>query len=115
MTESYNTHYITLDALSRITDGWSDGPHPERDTSSATVLREDGSYQFRLYPGGQENPPLTDMDGVHLYKYVDGQVYETTPDERAAELAEIVANLPPPVPDVWDMMAAAYEEGVNEA
>ena len=93
-----NKHYIRTDGMGRILDGWSDGPNPGRDTAGAVLLREDGGYQFRLYPDGEENPPLTDIDGVHLYQYTAGQVRETTEEEREAERAEILADMPPSAP-----------------
>lgn len=36
----YNRHYITTDGQSRITEGWSDGPHPERDITDAICINE---------------------------------------------------------------------------
>ena len=64
----YNKHYITTDAQGLITSGWSDGPHPDRDATNAICINEQGGYQFRLFPGGEENPPLYTMDGVPLYR-----------------------------------------------
>ena len=43
----YNRHYITVDAQGRVTDGWSDGPHPGRDISGAICIDGEGGYQFR--------------------------------------------------------------------
>lgn len=67
-------HYITTDTQGRITSGWSDGPHPERDTTNAICINEQGGYQFRLFPGGEENPSLFGMDGIPLYKYQNGEI-----------------------------------------
>lgn len=33
-----NKNYIDVDTRSRITDGWSDGPHPERDTTRTICI-----------------------------------------------------------------------------
>lgn len=68
----YNRHYIITDAQGRITEGWSDGPHPGPDTSGAICIDGEGGYQFRLFPGGEENPPLSAEDGVPLYRW-DGE------------------------------------------
>lgn len=96
----YNRHYITTDAQGRITDCWSDGPHPERDTADAICINEQGGYQFRLTPDGPENPPLWGMDGVPLYKWDGSQVVPRTEEEldvdrlpllQAAKLAELSA------------------------
>lgn len=74
MDESYNRHYIVIDSRNRIIDAWSDGPNPEKDTTDAICIREDGGYQFRIYPGGKENPPLYDRDGIPIYKYRNGKI-----------------------------------------
>lgn len=82
---AYNRHYITTDAQGRIIDGWSDGPHPNRDTSGAICIDEQGGYQFRLTPGGEENPPLYDMAGVPLWRWNGEQVLPRIQDEIAAD------------------------------
>ena len=69
MDEIYNKHYITVDEQGRITDGWSDGPHPEKDTTGAVLLTDQGGYQFRLFPDGKEKPALMSMYGVPLYEW----------------------------------------------
>ncbi len=96
MDEFYNKHYITTDAQSRIVSGWSDGPHPDRDTSGAICINEQGGYQFRLFPGGEENPPLYTMDGIPLYKWDGEQAIPRTEEEIAADRAAIPE--PPPSP-----------------
>ncbi len=81
MDEYYNCHYVTVDEQNRITDGWSDGPHPERDTAGAICISDQGDYQFRLVPGGEENPPICTMDGIPLYKWDGEQVIQRTEEE----------------------------------
>ncbi len=105
-----NRHYLLIDEAGRILAGWSDGPFPDRDTSEAVLLREDGGYQFRLFPGGEENPPLTDETGAHLWRYENGQVRAGTAGELAAERAEIEANTPPPAPTDAQRIAELAEE-----
>ncbi|MDE6588985.1 MAG: hypothetical protein K2K53_01295, partial [Oscillospiraceae bacterium] len=85
MIKDYNRHYITADAQGRITDAWSDGPHPERDTAGAICITEQGGYQFRLFHGGEENPPLYDMDGIPLYRWDGECVIVRTKKEIAAD------------------------------
>ena len=83
--EYYNKHYITVDASSRIIDGWSDGPHPEKDTTDAICINEQGGYQFWLFPGGEENPALFDFEyNIPLYKW-DGEVLPRTAEELEAD------------------------------
>ena len=92
----YNRHYITTDSRERIISGWSDGPRRDRDTTDAICINEQGGYQFRLYPGGEENPPLYTMDGIPLYKWDGVQAIPRTEEEIAADRAAIPE--PPPSP-----------------
>lgn len=92
----YNRHYITTDVRDRVTACWSDGPHPDRDTTGAICISEQGGYQFRLFPGGEENPPIYTMDGIPLYRWDGAQVLPRTEEEIEADLAEIPD--PPPSP-----------------
>ncbi len=98
----YNKHYITVDDQHRITDGWSDGPLRDRPTEGAVCINDKGGYQFRLYPDGEENPVLYTMEGIPLYKYVDGAVQERTPEEIEADRALI----PPPPPSETEKLRA---------
>lgn len=94
MDEFYNKHFISTDDQNRITAAWSDGPHPDRDTTGAICICDKGGYQLRLFPGGEENPPLYTMDGIPLYKWDGEQVVKRTEEEIAADRAAIPA--PPP-------------------
>lgn len=78
----YNKHYITVDDRGRITDGWSDGPCPNKDISKAICINEQGGYQFRLFHDGEENPTLFDADGVPIYKYEDEEILPLTEVEK---------------------------------
>lgn len=92
----YNKHYIETDTQNCITDGWSDGPYSDRDTRNAICINAQGGYQFRLYPDGEENPPLYTLDGISLYTW-DGQAAQRRTDaEIEADRAAIPA--PPPSP-----------------
>ena len=90
----YNRHYITVDNQGRITSGWSDGPSPDRAASDAICINAQGGYQFRLFPGGEENPPLRTMDGIPLHRWDGERVVLRTEEEIAADRAAIPA--PPP-------------------
>lgn len=100
--EFYNKHYIKTDVQNRITDGWSDGPIPGKNTSDAICINEQGGYQFRLSPDGEENPPLYTMDGIPLYKW-DGQAVQPRTD---AEIAADRAALPEPDPSPMEQLRA---------
>ena len=104
----YNKHYIKTDDQGRITAGWSDGPHPDRDTANAICINEQGGYQFRLSPGGEENPPLYTMDGIPLYKYYGGQVVSRTEEEMAADRI-------PPLETVQEAKLAELSAACNAA
>lgn len=87
MEPAYNRHYIAVDEQGRITEGWSDGPHPGRDTSGAICIDGEGGYQFRLLPGGEENPPLSAEDGVPLYRWDGETAVPRTMEEIDADRA----------------------------
>lgn len=100
--EYYNRHYITIRSDGAITDAWSDGPHREKDTANAICINDKGGYQFRLYPGGEENPPIYDMDGTPLYKWNGSQVIPRTKEEISADRAAI----PEPPPSEQEQLRA---------
>ena len=107
----YNRHYIITRPDGAITDAWSDGPHPEKDTANTICINEQGGYQLRLYPfypgtgihmRTEENPPIYDMDGIPLYKWDGSQVIARTEEEIAADRAAI----PAPPPSVQEQLRA---------
>lgn len=102
MNAFYNKHYITTDVQGRIISGWSDGPHRDRDTTNAICINEQGGYQFRLTPGGEENPVLFTMDGVPLYRWDGEQAVRRTGEEIEADRAAI----PEPPPSAQEQMRA---------
>jgi len=82
MNEFYNEHYIVVDERNCIRGGFSDAfRHP---FEGDICINEQGGYQFRLFPGGEENPTLFTEDGIPLYKYEGGEVRK-----RAAEEIEV--------------------------
>lgn len=85
MDKFYNKHYITTDAQGRITSGWSDGPHPDRETSGAICINEQGGYQFRLFPSGEENPLQYTVDGIPLYRWDGESAVPRTAEEIEAD------------------------------
>lgn len=87
-------HYIAIDAQGRITSGWSDGPQRDRDTTGAVCINEAGGYQFRLHPGGEENPPLYTEDGIPLYCWDGERVVRRSEEEVQADRAALPAPAP---------------------
>ena len=110
MEEIFSRHYIEVDGSGRILSGWSDGPCPGKDISGAVLLREDGGYQFRLFPGGEENPVLLDEYGASLYRYENGKVRFSSAEEIAAQREEILASLTPVPPSPEEVNAMAIAE-----
>lgn len=98
----YSRHYIATDARGCITDGWSDGPNHERDITDAICINEQGGYQFRLAPGGEENPSLYTMNGIPLYRW-DG---ERAILRSEAEIAADRAAIPEPPPTAQEQLRA---------
>lgn len=98
MNEWYNRHYITIDKNNKITDGFSDAfrqPSPDD-----ICINERGETQFCLLPEGEENPPLLNANGVHLYAWDGAGVRETTEEERSAEMEELEASRPVVAPSI---------------
>lgn len=91
MKDNYK-HYITVDDQGRITNGFSDAFH--QPSEKDICINEQGGYQFRLFPNGEENPVLYEENGIPLYKYDGGVVAKRS----AADIAEDTAALPEPAP-----------------
>lgn len=102
MEEFYNTYYLRTREDGAIIDAWSDGPHPEKDTAGAVAYNTKGSYQMRLYPDGEENPSIWTMDGIPMYKYIDGEITPRTSEEIEDERAK----LPPAPPSEMEQLRA---------
>lgn len=112
---TYCRHYIIADARGLIIDGWSDGPHPKRNTAEAICINERGGYQFRLFPDGEENPTLYTIDGIPLYRWNREQVISRTEEEIEGDRAAL--PVPPPSPpslaERIDALEAAIERGLS--
>jgi hypothetical protein len=77
-------HYIRIDEDRNIIEGWSKGIYPQREVTDDDIFLHEGMTQFRLFPGGTENPSLRNDIGLPKYKYVNGEVV----DRPQAELDE---------------------------
>lgn len=99
MDDIYNKHYITLDASGNIVNGYSDAFRAP--CEGDICINEQGGYQFRLSPDGEENPPLFDGEsGAPLYRW-DGEKITERPAseikaarEAARARAELLASRP---------------------
>ena len=80
-----NKHYIRVNEAGNIVDGWSDGPNRGKDAAGAVLIREEGSYQFRLFSDGEENPALFNGEGIALYRWNGTEAVARTPEELTAD------------------------------
>lgn len=94
MNEYYNKHYIATDQKGLVLCAWSDGPQRDRDTTGAVCISEAGGYQFRLFPGGEENPALYTEDGIPLYRWDGEQVVRRSEADIQADRAALPAPAP---------------------
>lgn len=109
MDEFYNKHYITIDDQSRIVSGFSDAFRQPTDTD--ICINDKGGYQFRLFPGGEENPALYDWDDMlPLYRWDGSQVVRRTQEELEADRAAIpVPEAVPTAQEDTDAMLVDHE------
>ena len=106
MDDNYWYRYYLIERPDNaITDWWSDGPHPEKDTSDAVCINTKGDYQFKVEIDGvmsEENPNPTDWNGIPLYKWTGAEVVSRTQEE----IDQDIANLPKLGPSELDKMRA---------
>lgn len=80
--DTYNRHYISIESSKEVVKGFSDAfRQPE---TNDICINEQGSYQFRLFQSGEENPTLFNENGTPLYRWENGMI-------RPAGLEEIAA------------------------
>lgn len=102
MDDVYFRHYITASASGLVLSGWSTGPHPDRDPAGAVCINDRGGYQFRLLPGGEENPSLYTEDGIPLYRWDGERAVRRSEEEIAADRAAV----PDPPPSAQEQLRA---------
>lgn len=108
MYEFYNRHFLKTREDGCITDAFSDGPLYGHSTDGYICFNERAGYQLRLIIDGvetEENPPLWTMEGVPLYKWVDGKISRRSEEEIQAE----VDALPPPPPSAMEQMSSQMD------
>lgn len=93
----------------------------DEDFDKWNVLNEDGVLMYYVLDGNLQLVEVEAPEGFkeEAYLYIDGQLVKNpdwkkhlSPEERIVQLEETVANLNGNA--VWDEMAVAIEEGVNE-
>lgn len=83
-------HYLRIDNLNRCLHGFSDAF--EQPVGTDICINENGGRHLELL--GTINPTLTDLNGIHLYKYTD-KVEKRTEEEIQADL-DIINSKPKP-------------------
>ena len=79
----YYKHYIIIDIDGNIIDGFSEAfRKPDK---NSILINEKGSYQFRLFEHGEENPSLLTHDEIPLYKWSMKYVVERSTYEIQKE------------------------------
>ena len=96
----YN-HYIRV-TDDKIIKGFSSAF--EQPLKNDILIAEDAQRHFEL--NGQTNPPLTDDDGIPLYKHEKGKVISRTKTEIEADREA----LPEPEPSETEKLKARVEE-----
>lgn len=84
---------------------WLDGrmgPIRQRESTGDICINEQGGYQFRLFPGGEENPLLYTIDGIPLYRWDGEKVVARSEDE----LTEDRMSIPTPPPGEAEQLRA---------
>lgn len=80
-------HYIITDDLWRVLHGFSDDF--EQPDTNAVCINEYGGRHFEI--NGVVNPPMTDYNGVPLYKFDGKQVIERTKLELDADKPVVIS------------------------
>ena len=110
MNEFFNKHYVRVNADGNIITGFSDTfqqPEP-----ADILINDQGGYQFRLFPGGEENPPLLTHDGIPLYCWNKNTVQLRTDAEIQADRDAIQA---PASMHTQEERISALESAIAEA
>lgn len=87
---SQNNHITAIDADWNI-----------QDTTDWTYIDEGQGDKYHHAQGNYLDRPLMDTQGCHNYKYIDGEIIETTEQEKATELA----SFPKPEPTADELQA----------
>lgn len=99
-------HFIFTNEDGSIIRGWSNAIFPDINIEGMICINDNGSYQFRLSPDGEENPRLFTEDMIPLYKWDGEKVVSRTEEEIEADRAEMIANQPAPKPTEMEKLRA---------
>lgn len=96
--------YIRVDLNNNIIKGFSDVF--EAPIEGDICIDDSDTRHFHI--AGEANPPLCNVDGVYLYKYIDGEIVKKTADEITAETPAPVV-VPNPLQIQIDSLIASMD------
>ena len=96
--------YVKTDAQNRIAEINSDAF--SHDTAGWIKIDEGTDDRYHHAQGNYFDKPLSDTNGTHNYKLIDGVPIEATAEEKAAELAAL-PPMPPSQQDRIDALESA--------
>lgn len=97
----YNKHYVKTDDNGVVIDAFSDGPLYNKSTDGYICFNAEGSYQLRLkfkdeednIVFSEENAPITNWNGIYIYKFVDGFFVKRTEEEMKPDYEAMLPSL----------------------
>jgi len=95
MEDFFNSHFIRTNSNNLIVLGFSDAFQQPEPTD--TLINAQGGYQFRLFPGGEENPPLIDEWGVPLFRWDGKAAQRRSSEEVEADRPSLLGMQPDPL------------------
>jgi len=112
----FNKHWIRTNSDGHIIQGWSDGSQPNISLDNAILLTDQGGYQFRLFPGREENPRLFNEFRVPLYSWDGTQVILRNSEDVEADRPAPLPPMPSQEERIRDLegFLTGIKEGFNE-
>lgn len=113
MEEMKSKVYVLLDGdkIKRCEGGYTMGNI--QNIAEWTLIDEGNGDKYNLCQSHYFDGGLYTDDGIHRWKYVDGQCVLRTDAEIEADREAITDTEQPSESSVWDELDAAYQEGVD--
>ncbi|HAN44114.1 MAG TPA: hypothetical protein DCP97_01850 [Ruminococcaceae bacterium] len=117
VTQIYK-HYIRLDSNNNIIKGFTTAFEQPLDADICINGDEDWGRHFRFEQSGKENPQIFSLQGISLYKYINGSIVAKTTEEIQSELdktasAHKPASIEQRIADIEELMAAVMFGGAD--
>jgi hypothetical protein len=119
VTQIYK-HYIRLDSNNNIIKGFTTAFEQPLDADICISGDEDWGRHFKLEQSGKENPQIFSLQGISLYKYINGCIVAKKVEEIQSEIDEIAAapqsaSIEQRMADIEELMAAVMFGGADNA